>query len=97
MLLRIKQLPGNRRFLPERRAKPQNNMQTATNSAQAYNNGYQAGVAAGTAQASQDQQQAYNEGYATRGLQDRRVAEQAFDNGYDAGASRHTSEVVEFP
>ena len=45
------------------------------------------GYQAGKAEASRDQQQAFNQGYQARGLQDHRVADQAFDNGYDAGAS----------
>lgn len=56
----------------------------ATNSAQAYDRGYQAGVA----RANRDQEQAYNQGYETRGVQDRRAADRAFDDGFDAGAER---------
>jgi ribosome modulation factor len=67
----------------------QDNMQSATNSALAYDNGYQAGIAASNAHNSTDQQQAFNQGYTARGLEERNRANRAFDNGYEAGTMRH--------
>jgi len=54
-------------------------------------------VAAGAAQANRDQQQAYNEGYTARGIQDRSIAARAFDNGYEAGVTRRAPDDLDFP
>lgn len=62
-------------------------------SAQAYNNGYQAGLA----RSDQATRQAYNEGYQSRAAEDRNMTARAFDNGYDAGASRQVRYDDEFP
>jgi hypothetical protein len=62
-------------------------------SAQAYNTGYQAGLA----RSNHATQQAYNEGYQSRVTEDRNVTARAFDNGYDAGASRQAHYDDEFP
>jgi hypothetical protein len=62
-------------------------------SAQAYNNGYQAGVA----QANRAREQTYNEGYEDRAQQDQGVTARAFDNGFDAGAYRQARDEAEYP
>jgi hypothetical protein len=62
-------------------------------STQAYNSGYQAGLA----QANSATQQAYNEGYQSRATQDRDAAARAFDNGFDAGAYRWARDDADYP
>jgi ribosome modulation factor len=72
-------------------------MQSATKSALAYDNGYQAGVAAGAARTSTDQQEAFNQGYTARGMEDRRMADRAFDNGYEAGTIQRHYHELDYP
>jgi|SRR5579859_5554048 len=60
------------------------NIRSPADSAQAYDQGYEAGIA----RANRDREQAYNEGFEARGRQDQRVIARAFDNGFDAGRSR---------
>jgi hypothetical protein len=57
----------------------------AYNSAEAYDRGFQEGIA----RANRDNAQAFNQGYVARGLQDRRTSDRAFDEGFDAGVTRH--------
>ena len=75
----------------------QDNMRSATNSALAYDKGYQAGVAAGATRTGTDQQEAFNQGYTARGMEDRRMAGRAFDNGYEAGATQHHYHELDYP
>jgi hypothetical protein len=71
----------------------QSNAESQTASAQAYNKGYEAGIA----QANRDREQAYNEGYENRAQQDQSVTARAFDNGFDAGAYRQARNDAEYP
>jgi len=67
----------------------QNNVQSQADSAQAYDQGYEAGIA----RANRNREQAYNEGFEARGRQDQRVVARAFDNGFDAGDRRSRDEL----
>lgn len=71
----------------------QSDAQSRSASAGAYDKGYQAGVD----QANNERQQAYNQGYADRRLEDQRMASRAFDDGFDAGAYRRSRSDLEFP
>lgn len=64
-------------------------------SQQAYNNGYQAGLAQSNQAnqtAQQDTQMAYNQGAEDQAKLDAERADRAFDNGYDTGASHQARE-----
>ena len=71
----------------------QSNVQTQSASAEAYNKGYEAGLA----QANRQRDLAYNEGYQARLRQDRDVANRAFEDGFDAGAYRRSRTDLDFP
>ena len=71
----------------------QSNTDSQAVSAEAYNNGYQAGIA----QANGDKQEAYNDGYQDRTDWDRTATARAFRNGYEAGAAQQAREDSEYP
>ena len=62
-------------------------------SAEAYNYGYQVGIA----QANRDKQEAYNDGHRDRTDWERTATARAFRNGYDAGAAQQAREDSEYP
>ena len=71
----------------------QGTVQTQLASKDAYDRGYEAGLA----QANRQRDLAYNEGYQTRLRQDREMADRAFEDGFDAGAYRRSRADLEFP
>ena len=61
---------------------------------QAYNDGYQAGLA----RAESARTQAFNQGYENRAAQERIASARAFENGFDAGAARQAArDEAEYP
>ena len=63
-------------------------------SAEAFNNGFQTGIA----QANRDKQEAYNDGYQDRADWDRSVTTaRAYDDGFHAGAYRQARNDAEYP
>ena len=71
----------------------QGNVQSRSAGAEAYENGYQAGLA----QANRQRDLAYTEGYQARRRQERDRADRAFEDGFDAGAYRRSRDELEFP
>jgi len=72
----------------------QNSVDNQVASTQAYNNGYQAGLA----QAESARTQAYNQGYENRAAQERIASARAFDDGFHAGAARQAArDDAEYP
>ena len=65
----------------------------ATHSAEAYDRGFQEGIA----RANRDRDLAYNQGYTDRARRDERMTGRAFDNGFDAGAYQRARNEVDYP
>ena len=68
-----------------------------TASAQAYNRGYQAGLAQKNAQGEQAYNQAYNNGYQDGANRDYDSTNRAFDNGFRMGADAQAHNDEDYP